>query len=184
MPRPTRRRPSAGTRGWGSPAFISPTTWRWKQRACSISHRPSRTARRTRPAASCVLSAPSSAAAGRSTEAFILAADRQTAYCKLWRTLPLAREGKWPAARAGFKDIDNALAMLPIELQRVVLMEAFHAAIETRDAASASKFSEELQGIGIPPRCSPTPTCLLAVTTNSSVASRRRWRNTARRLRR
>ena len=74
---------------------------------------------------------------------------QQTA--NLWRAVALAREGKWPAARAGFKDIDTALAMLPIELQRVVLMEAFHAAIETRDAASASKFSEELQGIGIPP---------------------------------
>jgi hypothetical protein len=69
----------------------------------------------------------------------------------VWRAVALARTGKWAAARDGFKDIDSALAMLPVELQRVVLMEAFRAAIETRDAASASKFAEELQGIGIPP---------------------------------
>src|SRR6185295_7258613 len=36
---------------------------------------------------------------------------------QLWRAMALARQGKWADARDGFRDVDGALAALPLGLQ-------------------------------------------------------------------
>jgi tetratricopeptide (TPR) repeat protein len=67
----------------------------------------------------------------------------------LWRAVALVRQGKYTEARDGFKDLERALATLPIEMQRVVLMAALHAAVETRDAAASTRLVEELESVGV-----------------------------------
>lgn len=73
----------------------------------------------------------------------------------LWRAVALAREGKWAAARDGLKHLDTALATVPVELQRVVLMAALRTAVETRDLAMARRVAEALEALGVPPAAQP-----------------------------
>jgi tetratricopeptide (TPR) repeat protein len=67
----------------------------------------------------------------------------------LWRAVALVRQGKYAEARDGFKDLETALATLPIEMQRVVLMAALHAAVETRNAAASTRLVQELESVGV-----------------------------------
>lgn len=67
----------------------------------------------------------------------------------VWRAMALAREGRWVEAHAGFRDLDRTIAGLPVELQRVVMMTALQAAIETGDVARASSLADELQATGL-----------------------------------
>jgi tetratricopeptide (TPR) repeat protein len=73
----------------------------------------------------------------------------------LWRAFAQARLGKWDEARRGFKNAEGAIAMLPVELQRVALKEALRAAIEVRDYETAQHLFSEFQTIGIPPDIQP-----------------------------
>ncbi len=41
----------------------------------------------------------------------------------LWRSLAKARLGRWEEARNEFRNIEAAIAVLPVELQRIALME-------------------------------------------------------------
>jgi tetratricopeptide (TPR) repeat protein len=68
----------------------------------------------------------------------------------LWRSLAYADLGKWPEARQGFKNVEAAIATLPIELQRVVTRAAFQAAIEMRDFAEAGNLLAALETLGTP----------------------------------
>jgi hypothetical protein len=73
----------------------------------------------------------------------------------LWRGIALAQQGQWIDARQHFKNIDASLALLPLELQRIALIDALRAAIEVRDNQGAAKLYNELQTLGIPPALQP-----------------------------
>jgi tetratricopeptide (TPR) repeat protein len=70
---------------------------------------------------------------------------------ELWRGIALAQQGQWIEARQHFKNLEAALALLPLELQRIALIDALRAAIEVRDYQGAAKLYNELQSLGIPP---------------------------------
>jgi len=73
-----------------------------------------------------------------------------------WRAIALAREGKWAEAHERFKDVEVAMAGLPIELQRMALREQLHAAIEVRDFNGADRVVNELETLGVPPQMQPS----------------------------
>jgi hypothetical protein len=79
--------------------------------------------------------------------------DQQNA--PLWRAVALAQEGKWAQARDGFKDLDTALATVPIDLQRVVLMTALRTAVEARDLPMAAHLIDVLEAVGVAPDSRP-----------------------------
>ena len=74
----------------------------------------------------------------------------------LWRALALARQGRWVEAREGFKSAEASIPMLPIELQRIILIEQLRAAVEVRDYADAVQAINELDTIGVPRELTPT----------------------------
>lgn len=69
---------------------------------------------------------------------------------ELWKALAFARQGKWAEAREKFKNVEFAIAALPLELQRIVTMEAMRASLEVKDYAGAAKRRSELETIGMP----------------------------------
>jgi tetratricopeptide (TPR) repeat protein len=68
----------------------------------------------------------------------------------LWRSLAYADLGKWPEARQGFKNVEAAIATLPIELQRAATRAALQAAIEVRDFAETGNLLAALETLGTP----------------------------------
>jgi hypothetical protein len=74
---------------------------------------------------------------------------------QLWRALALARQGKWAEAREKFKNVEFAIASLPLELQRVVLIEAMRASLEVKDFSGAASRGNDLDVIGISPDLKP-----------------------------
>src|SRR5499426_439105 len=68
----------------------------------------------------------------------------------LWRAFALARQGRWSEAREGFKNSEQTITTLPIELQRAALKEQLRAAIEVRDFGDAAQALNELETLGIP----------------------------------
>jgi tetratricopeptide (TPR) repeat protein len=73
----------------------------------------------------------------------------------LWRAFANARLGKWEDARRGFKNVEAAIAMQPVELQRIALKEALRATIETRDYAGAQNLLNEFDTVGRPAEFQP-----------------------------
>ena len=67
---------------------------------------------------------------------------------QIWRAVARAKEGKWAEARESFRNTDNAIGTLPLELQRVALKEAVRSAIEARDFAGDANFLNEFDTIG------------------------------------
>jgi tetratricopeptide (TPR) repeat protein len=74
---------------------------------------------------------------------------------QLWKGLAFARQGKWGDAREKFKNVEFAIASLPLELQRIVTMDAMRASLEVKDYAGAAKRRAELDVIGLPPELKP-----------------------------
>ena len=74
---------------------------------------------------------------------------------QLWKAMAFARQGKWADAREKFKNVEFAVASLPLELQRIVTMDAMRAAIEVKDYAGAAKRRAELDVIGVPAEIAP-----------------------------
>ena len=74
---------------------------------------------------------------------------------QLWKGLAYAGQGKWGEAREKFKNVEFAIASLPLELQRIVTMDAMHASLEVKDYAGAAKRRAELDVIGLPPEMKP-----------------------------
>ncbi|MBI5262074.1 MAG: tetratricopeptide repeat protein [Bradyrhizobium sp.] len=74
---------------------------------------------------------------------------------ELWKALAFARQSKWAEAREKFKNVEFAIAALPLELQRIVTMEAMRASLEVKDYAGAAKRRSELETIGMPPEQKP-----------------------------
>jgi tetratricopeptide (TPR) repeat protein len=74
---------------------------------------------------------------------------------QLWKALAYARQGKWPDAREKFKNVEFSITALPLDLQRIVIMEAFRAALEVRDYPGAAARSNDLDVVGVPPEQGP-----------------------------
>lgn len=74
---------------------------------------------------------------------------------QLWKALAYARQGKWADAREKFKNVEFAIASLPIDIQRIVTMEAMRASLEVKDYAGASKRRSEIEVVGISPEAAP-----------------------------
>jgi tetratricopeptide (TPR) repeat protein len=66
----------------------------------------------------------------------------------LWRALASAKQGKWPEAREGLRKSDSVLPALPIELQRVIMLETIRTSIEVRDFSVAESQLAELEALG------------------------------------
>ncbi|HVI64833.1 MAG TPA: tetratricopeptide repeat protein, partial [Bradyrhizobium sp.] len=69
---------------------------------------------------------------------------------QLWRALTYARQEKWAEAREKFKNVEFAIASLPLDLQRIVTADAMRASLEVKDYAGAAKRRAELDVIGVP----------------------------------
>ncbi|AMA59169.1 hypothetical protein [Bradyrhizobium sp. CCGE-LA001] len=74
---------------------------------------------------------------------------------QLWKALAYARQGKWADAREKFKNVEFAIASLPLDIQRIVTMDAMRASLEVKDYAGASKRRSELEVVGVPPEAAP-----------------------------
>ena len=70
---------------------------------------------------------------------------------QLWKAMASARLGKWADAREKFKSTEFAVTSLPIDLQRIVIVEAMRASIEVKDYPGAAKRASELEVIGALP---------------------------------
>src|SRR3569623_2118278 len=67
---------------------------------------------------------------------------------ELWKGLASARQEKWSDAREKFKNVESAIISLPLDLQRIILIEAMQASLEVRDYDSAAARSNDLETIG------------------------------------
>lgn len=70
---------------------------------------------------------------------------------QLWKGLASARLSKWADAREKFKNVESAVISLPLDLQRIILIEAMQASLEVRDYDGAAARSNDLQTIGALP---------------------------------
>ncbi len=75
---------------------------------------------------------------------------------QLWRGFAFARQAKWAEAREKFKNVEFAIASLPLDLQRIVTSDAMRASLEVKDYAGASKRRAELEVIGVPEDMKPS----------------------------
>jgi tetratricopeptide (TPR) repeat protein len=73
----------------------------------------------------------------------------------LWRALAFSQQGQWARARQGFKSVEAAVATLPVELQRVALLDEMRAAIEVGDFDGAAADLNDFQTIGVPHEMQP-----------------------------
>jgi tetratricopeptide (TPR) repeat protein len=80
---------------------------------------------------------------------------------QLWKAMANARLGKWVEAREKFKSVEFAINSLPIELQRIVIVDAMRASLEVRDYPGTAKRAAELEVIGPPPESKPAIAVLL-----------------------
>ena len=69
---------------------------------------------------------------------------------QLWKALACARQGKWAEAREKFKNAEFAITSLPIELQRILILEAMRSSLEVRDYSGTAKRSDDLDVVGLP----------------------------------
>jgi tetratricopeptide (TPR) repeat protein len=79
---------------------------------------------------------------------------------QLWKGLAYARQGKWADAREKFKNVDFAIAALPLQLQTIVTLEAMRASLEVKDYAGAARRRSELDVIGVPAQIRPAVSVL------------------------
>ena len=75
---------------------------------------------------------------------------------QLWKALAYARQGKWAEAREKFKNVEFAIASLPIDLQRIVT-DRMRCGPRSRSGIipAPRKRSSELDVIGIPDEMKP-----------------------------
>jgi hypothetical protein len=70
---------------------------------------------------------------------------------QLWRALANARLGKWAEAREKFKNVESVIIGLPIDLQRIVMLDSMRALLEVKDYSGATARSNELGIVGVMP---------------------------------
>ncbi len=95
--------------------------------------------------------AVASTLAGRSERALADLANPAVAVnidSQLWKALALAHLRKWPEAREKFKNVEFAITSLPVDLQSIVVAEAFRASLEVRDYPGAAVRSNDLEVLG------------------------------------
>ena len=80
----------------------------------------------------------------------------------LLRTAALSALTRWSEARDQFNAGRNAVATLPLEVQRTVLMEGMRVMVSASDFGAASDIRAQLDLIGIPPAMKPTVKLLSA----------------------
>jgi tetratricopeptide (TPR) repeat protein len=68
----------------------------------------------------------------------------------LWRAVVYARQGKWSEAREGFSAAGLAMGTLPLDVQRMMLMDIVRAAVEVGDVAGAVRQMREFEAVGVP----------------------------------
>ncbi len=73
----------------------------------------------------------------------------------IWRAIAYAHQGKWAEAHKLFADVATEVATLPLELQRMALIQALHAAVEVRDFSQAERLVNLFDGIGVPKAMKP-----------------------------
>jgi tetratricopeptide (TPR) repeat protein len=69
----------------------------------------------------------------------------------VWRAIALSRQGNWSEARDAFKKAAATIAALPIELQRVAMMEELRTDLELRDFNSGARLVNEFETVGVSP---------------------------------
>src|SRR5258705_609120 len=74
---------------------------------------------------------------------------------QMWRALAAARLGKWAEAREKFKNVEFAIASLPLDLQRIVLVDAMRASLEVKDYSGAARRRSDLDVVGLAPEMKP-----------------------------
>lgn len=79
---------------------------------------------------------------------------------QLWQGLAKARQNKWAEAREKFKNVEFAIASLPPELQRIVLMDAMRASLEVKDYSGAARRRSDLDVVGVPAELRPAVSVL------------------------
>ena len=79
---------------------------------------------------------------------------------QLWQGLAKARQGKWAEAREKFKNVEFAIASLPPELQRIVLLDAMRASLEVKDYSGAARRRSDLDVVGVPAELRPAVSVL------------------------
>lgn len=75
---------------------------------------------------------------------------------ELWKALAYARQAKWVDAREKFKNAERALSSLPVDLQRIAIVQALRASLEVKDYGGAAARGSELDLVGIPPEMKPS----------------------------
>jgi tetratricopeptide (TPR) repeat protein len=70
---------------------------------------------------------------------------------RLWKAMAHARMGKWAEARELFKGVDFAIGALPLDLQRIAILDALRASLEVRDYAGVASRLNELDIVGVAP---------------------------------
>jgi tetratricopeptide (TPR) repeat protein len=68
---------------------------------------------------------------------------------QLWKALVSARLGKWAEAREKFKNAEFGVMALPLDLQRILLIDAMQSSLEVKDYSGATARSNDLQTIGV-----------------------------------
>jgi hypothetical protein len=68
----------------------------------------------------------------------------------VWRAMAQARLGQWSQAHAAFKTLDKQIAALPIDVQRMVLLDRVRTGIEVNDIDGAARMVNDLDTIGVP----------------------------------
>jgi tetratricopeptide (TPR) repeat protein len=74
---------------------------------------------------------------------------------RIWRGVAYARQAKWAEARQDFKNLDENIGGLPIELQRMVMMAALRTDLWVRDFEGASRLADEFDTVGVPRALEP-----------------------------
>lgn len=67
---------------------------------------------------------------------------------QLWKAFASVRLGKWADAREKFKNTEFAMMALPLDLQRILLLDAMRASLEVKDYAGATARGNDLQTVG------------------------------------
>lgn len=75
---------------------------------------------------------------------------------QLWRGIALSRLGRFAEAREALKTVQAASAGLPIELQRLALVQAARSAAEVKDFAEAARHLNDFDSLGVPQELKPT----------------------------
>lgn len=73
----------------------------------------------------------------------------------VWRAVAYAHQGKWGKAHKLFGNVETSVAALPLELQRMVILQALRAAVEVRDFGQAERLVHVLDGIGVTAKMKP-----------------------------